>query len=476
MCGIFGMVGEDITESIIQALIQLQHRGQDAAGLYTFNPSDGCHFLRKNLGLVNQVFPPHKRDFPAATMGIGHVRYSTIGKGSSEDAQPLYAQSRNRIAIAHNGNIVNYVPLRAELETHGSSFTSLCDIEVILHQLLLQLGEPTFDSICTAVRAIYASTHGSYSIVMVIEGVGLLAFRDPMGIRPLVHGVRTADNSHAFSSESGPLQFLQFDTFDDVAPGELILVTNDRQVFRRQLTESSHHHCGFEYVYFAKPNAVLDGHEVYRSRARLGEMLGKRTLELGIGADVVIPIPDTARPSALALARVMDIPIEEGFVKQSYVGRTFIMPTQTTRKRAVSQKLAPVSSVFKGRDVILVDDSIVRGTVSKRVVRLARDAGANKVYFASAYPPIRHPCMYGVDFPEVEQLMAHDRTESEICEELGADGIIYNDVPTFEAALDMDNLCTACLTGKYPTNMDGAEQLQNLREQNLKELELACKP
>lgn len=472
MCGVFGLIAEDVTESIIQALVQLQHRGQDAAGIYTYNPSSGHHYIKKNLGLVNKVFAFDGQEYPLATCGIGHVRYSTIGKGSIEDAQPLYAQGKFHIAMAHNGNIVNYVPLRQLLESEGSSFTSSCDVEVILQQCLHQLMHPTFEDLCNAVEYIFDNTFGAYSVVMIVEGLGLVAFRDPHGIRPLSYGVRTEDNAHGFSSETSPLQMLEFDHYEDVAPGEVVLVTHHRQVLRRRLAKSKIAHCSFEYDYFAKPNAILDQQEVYRVRARLGEALGKKIKQTNLKADVVVPIPDTARPAALALARTVDLPIEDGFVKQGYVGRTFIMPTQTLRKRAVAQKLASVRSVFEGRDVIIVDDSIVRGTVSKRVVRLAREAGAKKVYFASTYPEIRHVCLYGVDFPDPNQLIAYNRTIEEICKEIEADGLIYNDVEMFKEAVALAHLCTACYTGDYPTKMDGMEELQSLREKNMREMEL----
>lgn len=475
MCGVFGLVADEVTESIIQALIQLQHRGQDAAGIFTYNSKTKVHYLKKNLGLVSKVFADEGEFYPQANIGIGHVRYSTIGKGNPEDAQPLYAQSKTRMAIAHNGNIVNYVPLRKHLEENGASFTSLCDVEVILHQCLHQLETPTFEDLCTAVRYIFDTTFGSYSVVMVVENLGLVAFRDPHGIRPLAYGVRTEDKAHGFSSETSPLKLLDFDHIEDVAPGEVILVTPERKMLRRQLVKKSHHHCSFEYDYFAKPNAVIDSHEVYRVRARLGEALGNKIKNSSIHADVVVPIPDTARPAALALAQTIRVPLEDGFVKQGYIGRTFIMPTQTVRKRAVHQKLASVSSVFSGKNVIVVDDSIVRGTVSKRVVRLAREAGAKKVFFASTFPPIRYMCVYGVDFPDPQQLIAYERTDEQICEEIGADGLIFNDVFHFQESVGSSKLCLACLTGNYPTQMDGLEELQNLREQNLREMELVCK-
>jgi amidophosphoribosyltransferase len=473
MCGVFALVADDVAEPIIQALIQLQHRGQDAAGIFLYNHHTKKHYLKKDLGLVSKVFPDGEI-YPEATMGIGHVRYSTIGKGNAEDAQPLYAQAKTHVAIAHNGNIVNYVPLRQQLEDHGSAFTSLCDVEVILHQCLHQLATPTFEDLCTAVRYVFDTTFGAYSVVMIVEGLGLVAFRDPHGIRPLAYGVRREDNAHGFASETSPLQLLDFDHFEDVTPGEVVLVTQERKVLRRQLTHKSHNHCSFEYDYFAKPNAILDAHEVYRVRARLGEALGHKIKQSNLQADVVVPIPDTARPAALALAQTIQVPLEDGFVKQGYVGRTFIMPTQNLRKRAVHQKLASVSSVFAGKNVIIVDDSIVRGTVSKRVVRLARAAGAQKVYFASTFPAIRHMCAYGVDFPDPQQLIAFGKTDEEICHEIEADGLIFNDISRFQESIGSSKLCLACLTGDYPTKMDGLEELQNLRDKNIREMELVC--
>lgn len=476
MCGILGLISKgQVTEAILHGLIQLQHRGQDAAGIFTYSPDTGKHYLRKDSGLVAQVFPSELKHYPEASVGIGHVRYSTIGKGCAEDAQPLYLQGNDRgIAISHNGNIVNYVLLRKLLKEEGRPFTTSCDVEVILHQLIKRLGTGRcdFDTICGAIEEVYRTVHGAYSCVVVIEGVGLVAFRDPNGIRPLLHGVRSVDNAHAFASETGPLSLLEFDSIQDVAPGEVLLVDDNLKVQRRQIGEKRHAHCSFEFNYFAKPNAVLESHEVYRSRANLGISLADQVRASGIEADVVVPIPDSSRPSAISMAQELGIPLEEGFVKQGYVGRTFIMPTQAIRRQAVRRKLAPVGSVFKGKSVILTDDSIVRGTVSKKVVALARQAGAKKVYFASTYPPIRHACNYGIDFPQKEKLLAFDRTKEEICAEIGADALVYNDVDGFKKAVGLDGMCMACLTGEYPTEMTGLAELQMLRQENLQELEV----
>ncbi len=477
MCGVFAMMAkESVTEQVLQALVQLQHRGQDAAGIYLHDQKSGDSYLRKNLGLVTEVFPTAGVDYPPANCGVGHVRYSTIGKGCANDAQPLCISGLERgISVAHNGNIVNYVPLREQLEEEGAHFATNCDVEVILHQLRHRLcdTECTVEDIGSAVESVFQRTQGAYSVVVLIEGRGLLAFRDPNGIRPLQFGLRNNQTGYAFASETSCLTLLGFDQILDVKPGEFIFIDTNLDVKCATIEQRPHHHCSFEWDYFAKPNAVLDGKEVYRARAHIGIALAEKIMRSRLDVDVVVPIPDTARPAAIALAQHLGVPLEEGFVKQGYVGRTFIMPTAALRKQALIHKLAPVPSVFRGKKVLLVDDSIVRGTVSKKVVQLARYARAESVYFSSTFPPIRFPCVYGVDFPRPEELIATGHTDEEICQAIGADQLIYNDVSEFKKALGLEGVCTACLTGEYPTGTEGFSSFQAMREQN--QQELACK-
>lgn len=475
MCGIFAIIGnEPVVETIYHGLIQLQHRGQDAAGIFTYSPKTGEHCNQKNIGLVTQVFSVDNLPIPDANWAIGHVRYSTVGRGNVEDSQPHCLTKDNTIAIAYNGNIVNYVPLKKELERKNIVFESSCDAEAILHLFSQNLQQPNcFESICSAVAKVYEHSSGAYSVVGIITGVGLFAFRDPFGIRPLLYGKKTDGTMHAFASETSALSQIDLHEIYDIKPGEVVFIDKELRVHQRQLSKQCHAHCSFEFNYFAKPNTIIENREVYRIRSHLGRALAKKIQVSEIKADVVVPVPDTARPSAIALAHALKIPLEEGFVKQEHIGRTFIMPVQGKRKKAVSQKLAAVDSVFKGKQVIIVDDSIVRGTVSKKVVSMARKAGAKKVYFASTYPPIRHPCLYGIDFPMQEQLIAWNKSVEEICEEIGADELVFNDVEGLQESIGFEDLCTACLTGNYSTDTNGVQELQQLRLDDILQMELA---
>ncbi|MCB1111763.1 MAG: amidophosphoribosyltransferase [Chlamydiales bacterium] len=480
MCGLIGIISEEpVVEWIYQSLIHLQHRGQDAAGIFAYDPRTEKEKLHKNRGLVSQVFNASTLPLPDAPWGIGHIRYSTIGTGRVEDTHPLTVKhGSGTLALAHNGNIVNYVPLKAELEDDNVVFETTCDAEAILNMLAQHLSTDddfSFEDVCHAVGKVLHNVAGAYSCVALRTGKGLIAFRDPWGFRPLLYGIHPDGHTHAFASENGPLKFLGFENIHDVQPGEVVYIDDEKRVYRKKLTAKRHAHCSFEYNYFAKPNTIIEEREVYRIRARLGQELAEKVREQNIEADVVIPVPDSARPSAIALAQHLGIPLEEGFVKQNHVGRTFIMPTQYARKKAMSQKLITVPSVFEGKRVILVDDSIVRGTVSTRVVELARRAGAKEIAFASTYPPIRHPCIYGIDFPRSEQLVAYGRDLEEIAEEIGVDRLVYNDIEGLKRAIDLDDICAACLTGVYPTSTYGVEELQDLRHSDITELELVCK-
>lgn len=476
MCGVFGIIGkQQAAKTILQGLMHLQHRGQDGAGLFTYNPHADSHSLHKNRGLVHQVFSPTQFSAPDAHWGIGHLRYATSGSGSIEDVQPhcLHVEGQT-IAMAHNGNVVNYPSLLKKMSKEKIAFITTCDTEVILHFFAnaIRGTDCTFEDICQAIKKIYSHVFGAYSILVIVAGKGLIAFRDPWGFHPLHYGFSKENESHVFSSETGPLTFLDIANIEDIAPGEVVFVDCHHQVHRRLLTEQQPHtHCSFEFNYFAKPNAVIENQEVYQTRLRLGKTLAQKVLKANLSIDAVVPIPETARPSALALGRELAIPVEEGFIKYDHVGRTFIMPSETTRKKAVLQKISPVFSVFKDKNVLLVDDSIVRGTVSRHVVELARKAGANKVYFASTYPPVRYPCFYGIDFPRQEELIAWEKSCEEICQEIGADRLIYNDVEDITFATQMKDLCTACLTGKYPTSIEGKEELQATRLYHLQQME-----
>jgi amidophosphoribosyltransferase len=476
VCGIIAIIDEEpVAEWIYQSMIQLQHRGQDAAGIFTYDPQTNKHFLHKNRGLVNQVLTAKTLPLTEASWGIGHVRYQTVGIGGVEDTQPMIAGENPTIALGYNGNIVNYLPLKHRLESEGCKFSSSCDAEVILQILTKHLPKQNcrFEDISKAVKQVYKRVSGAYSVVVVITGVGMVAFRDPAGIRPLLYGTRQSSKGYGFASETYALTFCNFENLDNIQPGEVFFVDKNFQVHRERLVEQPASYCSFEFNYFAKPNTVIENREVYRMRSNLGKLLAEKVKLEDYAIDVVIPIPNTARPAALAVARHLNIPCEDGFVKQEHIGRTFIMPTQKQRESAISRKLAPVYSVFEGKNVMLVDDSIVRGTVSKKVTALARQAGAKKVYFGSTFPPIRYPCIYGIDFADKEQLIAHNRTIDEIAREIGLDGLVYNDIPEFKKVIGVSGLCKACLTGKYPTDVEGMEELKKLRQKDILNLEKA---
>jgi len=473
MCGIIAILDEQpVAEWIYQSMIQLQHRGQDAAGIFTYNPRTGHHFLHKNRGLVNQVLTSKTLPLSDATCGIGHVRYQTVGDGSIEDTQPMVIGSDPTIALGYNGNIVNYLSLKRELEAEGHKFHTSCDAEVILKILHSHINSSncTFDDIKQAVHAVYRKVSGAYSVVAIITGVGMIAFRDPVGIRPLLYGTQKGSKGIGFASETYALIFCGFSNLENIRPGEVMFVDNEFNQFKQRLITEPPSYCSFEFNYFAKPNTVIEHQEVYQIRANLGKTLAKKVMEKQFDIDVVVPVPNSARPAAISLAREMNIPYEDGFVKQD-IGRTFIMPTQRVREKAISRKLAPVFSVFRDKNVILVDDSIVRGTVSKKVTMLAKGAGAKKIYFASTFPPIRHPCLYGIDFANQDQLIAHERDIKGIEKEIGVDGLVYNQVEDFKEVIGVKGVCMACVSGKYPTKTCGLKELQELRQRHLKHVE-----
>ncbi len=470
MCGILGILGfESITEWMYHSMVQLQHRGQDASGVFLSDPALEEFILRKRPGWVFQLFQ-EEPVFPKMRWGLGHVRYSTSGKGYVEDAQPLVLKKQNRtLAIVHNGNLVNYPKIREELENEGVNFQTSCDSEAILHILAQNIGsgEPFFEKLCEAVQEVYRRIPASYSVIGLVTGKGMFAFRDPHGIRPLLLG--TADQLTAVASETLALSNIGCKSIRDIEPGEVIFLDENRQLHSKSLTSRKHSHCAFEFNYFAKTPTVMEGKEIYTIRTALGRALADkiRTMDLP-PIDIVVPVPESGNPAGIALAQHLQVPFAEGFIRQGQIGRTFIIASQEKRLAASIQKLAPIRSVFEGKTVLLVDDSIIRGTVSKRTIALARDAGAKKVLFASTFPPVIHPCVYGIDFPSKDQLIASKKTLSEICEEIGADVVIYNDVESLKKAIGLTDLCLACVTGHYPTSTTDIEKLQRLREKDLR--------
>ena len=490
MCGIVGIVGQSpVNQSLYDALMVLQHRGQDAAGIVTCE--DNRLHLRKDNGLARDVFHAHHMMKLKGNMGIAHVRYPTAGSSSSAEAQPFYVNSPYGITLAHNGNLTNSDELkedvlREDLRHINTTSDSEILLNVLAHELHIQ-GKIRIDhnDIFKAVAGVHRRCRGGYAAVAMIPNHGILAFRDPYGIRPIVFGKRSTDLGieYMVSSESVALAAQGFDLVRDIEPGEAIYITQDGQFFSYQCaTNPSHSPCIFEYVYFARPDSLIDNIFVHKARSRMGVKLADKIQREwpDHDIDVVIPIPDTSRTSALALANTLGVHYTEGFIKNRYIGRTFIMPGQQVRKKSVRQKLNAIDLEFKNKNVLLVDDSIVRGTTSKQIVIMAREAGANKVYFASASPPIRYPNVYGIDMPSASELVAHGRTEEEIREVISCDKLIYQDLDDLidavnrKGKVNIARFDTSVFDGKYVTgdvNEDYLEQLELLRNDAAKESE-----
>lgn len=465
MCGIVGVVSNaPVNQLIYDALLLLQHRGQDAAGIVTQN--ERKFFMHKAKGMVRDVFRTRNMRALPGNSGLGQVRYPTAGDASSEEeAQPFYVNAPFGIVLVHNGNLTNAHALKSELFNTDHRHTNTeSDSEVLLNVLAHELEKVTQGTslgaaeVFAAVANVHKRVRGSYAVIAQIAGHGLLAFRDPFGIRPLCFG-KAKDGTVMVASESVTLEGTGHVFERDVAPGEAIFITLDGQVHSQLCSERSQlSPCIFEYVYLARPDSVLDGISVYQARLNLGETLAKRVISMVPPSeiDVVIPIPESSRPSATELAHLIGKPYREGFVKNRYVGRTFIMPGQAVRTRSVRQKLNAIVSEFEGRNVLLVDDSIVRGTTSREIVQMAREAGARKVYMASAAPPVRFPNVYGIDMPTKEELVAHGRTVEEVRDIIGADALIYQDVNAMKSAVgalnpNIQGFDASCFDGVYVT-------------------------
>jgi amidophosphoribosyltransferase len=485
MCGIIGIVGTtEVAPALYDGLTVLQHRGQDAAGIATV---DGAHLrLHKGNGLVRDVFRQDSIASLRGHIGIGHCRYPTAGSDGLSEAQPFYVNSPYGIAFAHNGNLVNTDALRKQMfQDDRRHINTESDSEVLLNVLAheLQIQERmtlTPDHIFKAVAAVHARASGGYACLALVLGYGLIAFRDPHGIRPLVLGERVHGDvrEYAVASESVALDILGFKRIRDVAPGEAVIITDDAKLHTRLCAAAvSHTPCIFEYVYLARPDSMIEDVSVYKARLRMGEKLAEKILRERPqhAIDAVIPIPDTARTAASALAGVLGVPFREGFVKNRYIGRTFIMPGQGERVKSVRRKLNAIGLEFRNKNVLLVDDSIVRGTTSRQIIQMARDAGAKNVYFASAAPPVRYPNVYGIDMPSATELVAAGRTEKEVEQLLGADWLIYQDLPDLIRAVQEGNdelteFDTSCFSGEYVTGLDPhyLEQIQMLRSDDAK--------
>ncbi len=469
MCGLIGIVGRGpVAQDLHEGLNVLQHRGQDAAGLTTCDREGRLHQVRGN-GLVRDVFRGKRLARLRGEAGIGHLRYPTAGTEKSEEAQPLYVNSPYGIALGHNGNLVNAEALRRELfREDRRHINTESDSEILLNVLAHELlARPESDArdpreLFQAVRGVNQRCVGAYAAVCLIADWGVLAFRDPHGIRPLAYGVRDTGEGpeRIVASESVAMDMLGFTLERELEPGEALLIGLDGSVHSEICGRETRSPCIFEYVYFARPDSVMNGVSVQRSRMRMGKRLANKILREwpDHDIDVVIPIPDTSRTAALEMAYRLNRPYREGFIKNRYIGRTFIMPEARVRRQSVRRKLNPIRNEYEGANVLLVDDSIVRGTTSREIVRMARDAGARKVYFCSASPPIRHPNVYGIDMPSCEELIAHDRDIPEVCEAIGADRLIYQDLADLIAAVqdgnpDLRDFDCSVFTGDYVTGM-----------------------
>ncbi len=468
MCGIVGIVGrQPVNQSLYDALQVLQHRGQDAAGIMTCE--EGRLHLRKDNGLARDVFDNEHMISLRGNMGIGHVRYPTAGCSSSAEAQPFYVNSPYGIALAHNGNLINAGQIKQELFRQDRRHINTdSDSEVLLnifaHELANQSRSLALDEedVFCAVEGVHRRCRGGYAAVVLIPNFGVIAFRDPNGIRPAVFGVRETEQGPEMmvASESVALDTLGFDRVRDIDPGEAVIFTLDGRLLHRQCAERwQRSPCLFEFVYFARPDSIIDDIFVHKARLRMGKKLARKLQYMlpEYDIDVVIPIPDTSRTSAMSLAAHLGVRYAEGFIKNRYIGRTFIMPGQATRKKSVRQKLNPIDVEFKGKNVLLVDDSIVRGTTSKQIVQMTREAGASKVYFASAAPPVRYPNVYGIDMPAASELIAHGRSEEDVCKWIGADALIYQDLDDLIEAVQkkgyihVDRFDASVFNGEYVT-------------------------
>jgi amidophosphoribosyltransferase len=480
MCGfiaVMGQEGEDVIQEILTGLLAIQHRGQDAAGVVTF---DGKFRTRKGNGLVREVFGPDQLSRLRGPIGVGHVRYPTVGSGDEDDAQPFWMEFPVGVAMAHNGNITNFEEVTDTFRARGIPLASSCDLEAILYvfadgltRALQGGGQVEAEHVFAAVADVYAKIRGAYSVVGIVAGVGVFAFRDPFGIKPIVLGKRDGSSgpTYALASESVVLDVAGYERVRDLAAGEALWIGPDREVRTKVLGSSPHRPCIFEHIYFARPDSFLDGISVYKARLRLGRQLAQAWRETGLEVDAVIPVPESACTAAQAMAGELGVPYREGFVKNRYVGRTFIMPNDQERVSSIRAKLNPIRVEFEGKRVLILDDSIVRGNTSRQIVRIAREMGAEKVYMASYSPPLIHPCPYGIDMSTRREFIARGRTVEEVAEQLGADHLLYQDPGDMVTAVrygsEPEAFCTACFDGNYPTGDVTAEVLAGIECERL---------
>ncbi|RKY20782.1 MAG: amidophosphoribosyltransferase [Planctomycetota bacterium] len=482
MCGFIGIYGSEpgeLAQQLLTGLVAIQHRGQDAAGALTW---DGRSFhTRKGGGLVRDVFSSDDIEALAGYAGIGHVRYPTVGLGSDNDAQPFDISYPFGIGMAHNGNVTNFDEIREDMSSRSHwHVNSSCDLEGILKVFGDELASQRVEQlkpehVFRSVEGVFERVRGAYSVVGIVAGEGMYAFRDPYGIKPIIVGrrqLKDGSSSWCVASESVLMDVLDFHETFDLAAGEAIFIDRQGVLHRSQLTQREHSPCLFEYVYFARPDSFLDRVSVYKARIRMGELMAPIWQATGWHADVIIPVPESATTSAQAMARALDMKYREGLVKNRYIGRTFIMASNAARKASIRAKLNSIQLEFEGKDVLLVDDSIVRGNTSRQIVELARRAGARKVYFASVSPALRYPCIYGIDMSTKNEFVARDRDEVQIAREIGADGVVYQALPNLirsvcEGNPEIESTCNACFSGHYPTGDVDEARLSRIEQERL---------
>jgi amidophosphoribosyltransferase len=475
MCGIIGIMNnKPVAQEIFDGLTVLQHRGQDAAGIMTFEKQ---FHLKKGNGLVRDVFHTKNMIRLKGNVGIGHVRYPTAGTSDAGESQPFYVNSPFGVSLIHNGNLTNYEELKEEvmkvdlrhLNTKSDSELLLNVFARALRQINTQVITP--QKLFQAMEIVFRRLKGGYAVIALIADYGMVAFRDPYGIRPLVFGKRDHEimTEYIFASESVALDTLGYKLIEDVQPGEVIYIDMKRQVHRKQVVQKHWAPCIFEHIYLARPDSIMDNISVYKTRLRMGTKLARKIKKANLKIDVVVPVPDSARSSALSLAQELGVKYREGLIKNRYIGRTFIMPGQEIRKKSIHYKLNPISLELKNRNVLLVDDSIVRGNTSKKIIEMVRQAGARKVYFASAAPPLISPCLYGVDIPSKREFVANGLNTDEVGKLIGADKLFYQDIKDLLDSArignpKIKNFCYACMSGKYPTPEVTPELLNKAEE------------
>lgn len=483
MCGVIGIVGSAAAaEEAYQALLLMQHRGQDSAGILTNDSYDNSIHMHRGSGLVDQVFDAQKLNQLRGQIAIGHTRYSTIGDIKEGDIQPSTINFPFGISLAHNGNVVNVDEIREYLKEKRKRFIfSNNDSEVMINLIADELVTQGFENFCfehlkVAIKSLFTKSKGAYSVIGSLSGKGFFAFRDPRGIRPLVMGKRKYNTnqqapereSFCFSSESNTINYLEYEFLRDLDPGELIYIDQDGNFFNAILETQEMKNCMFEWIYFANPESTLSGKNVYSARIGLGKLLAKNLKQAidkkEVEVDVIVPIPESSRVSAIALSEESGIPYRELLIKNRYIQRSFILNSQKSREKAVRRKLSPVKEEIFGKHVLLVDDSIVRGTTSKHIIEMIRKCGAKSVSIASTCPPILHPCFYGIDFPYEKDLIAFGKSMKEIRLAIQADRIFYLQYEQLFEALESKNICTACLDGEYPVSIQGATKFLKNRE------------